>query len=58
MRALLLLCTVGVVMACVIDLTSARYIPQGYNTRAQALSMEENANDRDIASFSGKGWSI
>ena len=56
MRVLLLLCTVGVVMACVIDLTSARYIPQGYNARAPALSMEENANDSGVASISGKGW--
>ena len=41
MRALLLLCTVGVVMASVIDLTSARYMPQGYNARAPAYSMQE-----------------
>ena len=44
MRALLLLCTVAIVMASVINLTSARYMPQGYNARAPARSMEENAN--------------
>ena len=43
MHALLLLCTVGIVMASVIDLTSAANMPQGYNARAPARSMEENA---------------
>ena len=43
MRALLLLCTVGIVMASVINLTSARYMPQGYNARAPARSMQEPA---------------
>ena len=45
MRALLLLCTVGVVMASVIHLTSAANMPQGYNARAPARSMEENADE-------------
>ena len=45
MRALLLLCTVGIVIASVIDLTSARNIPQGYNARAPARSMEENDDE-------------
>ena len=33
---------VYIVMASVIDLTSARYMPQGYNARAPARSMEAN----------------
>ena len=47
-RALLLLCTVAIVMASVINLTSARYMPQGYNARAPARSMEEIANNEGI----------